>query len=244
MQPYFPHWIPLLDTDKSKWPKRSRQNLFCVPSRPPPFHLNALWIENHTRDIWTNNECPTDESQMEVFPGLFRRYCHIFLNARLTYRPRLTNVDAVMRRWCDSKREEMPSFLQIALISRSCHSTCASQRFGTNQLRYTQAPRPSLSRRTSIIFECLKSLSPPLAEVVRVPALMNKMLCKVQPHTFCGLTDNEATGFETLNTKQVNPLCWLPNSQGAYILDKDACNSLIGWVLQQKKPDGTDWPIR
>lgn len=72
-----------------KWrlPRKSRENLLYVSSRPFPFRCQTLQVTQCLEKVSTSNECPTNESQAANFNCLFRRYCHILAYTRQTYRP-------------------------------------------------------------------------------------------------------------------------------------------------------------
>lgn len=125
--------------------------------------------------------------------------------ARPTYRPHLTNLDAIIWHGRDIRSNENRIYLQIALIF-----SVRSLAFGTSKFRQklvTAGPDFNKSRATEIrsimwlcnIFRFL------VRNFTRVTALVKHKLRWSQLQTFDRLTDGEVTALETLMPILVEP---------------------------------------
>lgn len=79
---------------------------------------------------------------------------------------------------------------------------------------------------------------------VRAAAPLNQNLRKDQPSDFGDMGEDELSALASLQKSLTTPLVLvLPRTKGKLTFDTDACDSLIGCVIIQQRPDYMNRPI-
>lgn len=199
-------------------------------------------------DFSTINGLPTCEIQVTICIDLLNRYYHVFENSRRAHRSCITILDLILRHERDIASEEKRIFHKSLWLFRYLghvvRPSCLKVSTGTIDAN-SGVKDPAIVTELRSKLRLWRAFCSFVLYFTSVAIPLIKRLRKGHLQTCDGLASVKTTACETLEMQLLEPrVLAVPRTEGAYIVEMDACDMQVGRVLPPMQPDETYLPVR